>query len=646
SHLSKMRGLWILAALPAAAKVLQYDWDITWVDRAPHGVHRPVIGVNGEWPNPTIRGNVGDTVVVNVFNALGNQTTSLHWHGMYMTDTPHMDGASAVSQCPILPGQNFTYEFKLELGGTYWWHSHDGGQYADGLRGPLIVDDPQDPNLDLYDEEYMLSLSVPALLAQMLTPNNTQFRPPIAPAAVINEAATSTFTMVPGRRYRFRIINYSALANAVIQFGGHSMSVIETDGIPVVPTDTDRIFLGAGMRYSVVVAAKESTEKDFGVLVMLDMNPDYNTPVVGFPANATGVLKYSDANAAPDAVVVNTPITFLDDMTLSPSDLEPSHPYTVSVTKNFTFELDSLGIPRAFINGGMYVGQKVPTLYTALTVGDAATDAAVYGAVNPVVTEKNDVVQIVLNNFTPASHPFHLHGHHFQVLARGPIGAGPFTGILGNVSAAPLYRDTIQVEGNSYVVLRYLAARPGAWIFHCHMEWHVHMGATSTFITAPLDVQKSLVVPQSQMEICPCGDARGNAAGNMMDAYDLQGANMLPPLPDNGAMYNASAEAVCASNATTSSYVVSMTSSATLSQTTTLTNWTSASTSVSVTTSLPASVTTSSPASVITSATALPIYSTGWSTITEEATTEKAVSTKTKTKSRCRARSTSVTTKW
>ena len=35
--------------------------------------------------------------------------------------------------------------------GTFWYHSHFKNQYCDGLRGPLIIYDPEDPHQDLYD---------------------------------------------------------------------------------------------------------------------------------------------------------------------------------------------------------------------------------------------------------------------------------------------------------------------------------------------------------------------------------------------------------------------------------------------------------------------------------------------------------------
>jgi iron transport multicopper oxidase len=35
--------------------------------------------------------------------------------------------------------------------GTYWYHSHYQAQYCDGLRGALVIYDPNDPQARLYD---------------------------------------------------------------------------------------------------------------------------------------------------------------------------------------------------------------------------------------------------------------------------------------------------------------------------------------------------------------------------------------------------------------------------------------------------------------------------------------------------------------
>lgn len=93
-----------------------YNWNITWVTANPDGAfERPTIGINGKWPLPSLTATTGDRVVVNVINQLGNQTTSLHFHGLYMNGSTHMDGPAGVSQCSIPPGASFTYDFKVGL---------------------------------------------------------------------------------------------------------------------------------------------------------------------------------------------------------------------------------------------------------------------------------------------------------------------------------------------------------------------------------------------------------------------------------------------------------------------------------------------------------------------------------------------------
>jgi len=100
----------ILAGVASAATV-EYDWDITWVNAAPDGFQRPVIGVNNQWPCPEIRATKGDTIRVKMNNKLGNQTTSLHFHGINQVSTNWMDGPSLATQCPVPPGESIVYEF-------------------------------------------------------------------------------------------------------------------------------------------------------------------------------------------------------------------------------------------------------------------------------------------------------------------------------------------------------------------------------------------------------------------------------------------------------------------------------------------------------------------------------------------------------
>lgn len=119
----------------------------------------------------------------------------------------------------------------------------------------------------------------------------------------------------------------------------------------------------------------------------------------------------------------------------------------------------------AFFNDQTYVRPKVPSLYTALTTGEDANDARVYGTnANAFILKKNEVVEIILNSLDPGKHPFHLHGHYFQAVVRGEEEAGVYMG-NDTLPAVPMKRDTFMVHPNSYIVLRFRADNPDKCFF-------------------------------------------------------------------------------------------------------------------------------------------------------------------------------------
>ena len=154
---------------------------------------------------------------------------------------------------------------------------------------------------------------------------------------------------------------------------------------------------------------------------------------------------------------------------------------------------------------------------------------------NPFVVNYNDTVQIVVNNGDVANHPFHLHGHDFQVLARPDSGTGSWSGRDENYENNPPMRDTVTIMPHSYVVLRFRATNPGVWLFHCHIEWHVEMGLTATVIEAP-DRLAGMVFPDDHIDACKKMGTlyQGNAAGNTVNATDTTGFVTVPPTTYDG----------------------------------------------------------------------------------------------------------------
>jgi iron transport multicopper oxidase len=78
----------------------------------------------------------------------------------------------------------------------------------------------------------------------------------------------------------------------------------------------------------------------------------------------------------------------------------------------------------------------------------------------------------VLNNADTGKHPFHLHGHNFQVVSRSDENAGAFVAEANDtLPAIPMMRDVILVRPLGNLRIRFVADNPGIWLFHCHIEW-------------------------------------------------------------------------------------------------------------------------------------------------------------------------------
>lgn len=108
----------ILALFPITilAATRTFDFNVTWTTANPDGLfERKTIGINGQWPIPQIEVNKGDRVIVNMYNGLGDQDTSLHFHGLFQNGTNFMDGPPSVTQCPVAPGQKFVYDFMVSF---------------------------------------------------------------------------------------------------------------------------------------------------------------------------------------------------------------------------------------------------------------------------------------------------------------------------------------------------------------------------------------------------------------------------------------------------------------------------------------------------------------------------------------------------
>ncbi|EED16384.1 ferrooxidoreductase Fet3, putative [Talaromyces stipitatus ATCC 10500] len=542
----------------SAAKDVVYNFNVTWVTANPDGLaERKVVGINGQWPLPIIEVDKGDQLIVNMYNGLGDKSTSIHFHGMFQNGTNDMDGASMVTQCPIPPGSSFTYNFTVNQHGTYWYHCHTDYCYPDGYRQALIVHDKDAYFAHQYDEELSVTLSdwyhdmMEDIKPKFMSLYNPTGAEPIPNAFLFNDTTNLSLSVKPNTTYLLRLINTGAFVSQYFYIEDHTFKIVEIDGVYTEPTEADTLYISVAQRYAVLLTTKNTTDKNYPIVTVADSTL-LDTIPSDLRLNSTSWLEYDGSAPHPQAditVAESSDLVPIDDSTLVPYDHMPllENP-VLSIQLDVVMGMLDTGKGYAFLNDISYTAPKVPTLYTALSAGNQTTDATVYGEfTHPMVLGHHDVVEIIMNNNDSGAHPFHLHGHNFQVLTRFPSYGADFFELKGgdpvpydpsNHSAFPAYpprRDTLVLPPQGHFVIRFVADNPGVWIFHCHIDWHLAQGLGMLFIEAPTQLQEQMTIPADHLAACSAGgiQSKGNAAGNTEDYTNLKGQNVQPGwIPD------------------------------------------------------------------------------------------------------------------
>lgn len=264
--------------------------------------------INGSLPGPILRLKEGEEAVIRVTNRL-KETSSIHWHGLIVP--MEMDGVPGVSFAGIKPGETFEYRFPVKQYGTYWAHSHSGGQELLGVYMPLLID-PAEPEPFKYDRDYVVMLSdysfeSPArLIANLKSLGNYYNRQRRTVGEFFRDASNKGFSVAlsdyeawsrmrmdptdlsdvtgdtlhylmnglspksnwtgifnAGERVRLRFINAGASTYFDCRIPGLKMTVVQADGQNVQPVEVDEFRISPAETYDVIV--EPQTDKAYTV---------------------------------------------------------------------------------------------------------------------------------------------------------------------------------------------------------------------------------------------------------------------------------------------------------------------------------------------------------------------------------------------
>ncbi|KAJ2132581.1 ferroxidase fet3 [Coemansia sp. RSA 1807] len=521
-----------------AARV-QVTWDVGYKSISRDGFSTwRAIGANGQVPIPPIYVTQGDVLELTAINHLDKPIT-LHAHGLFQRNSTFYDGVGMVTECGIPPGGQYTYMIDTgEQHGLYFIHGHYGLEMSEGLRAPFIIQEKEQSTE--YDEDILLTLEdwgqqPEGELIERLKQVSTDSLPNDYKTGLVNGIngnISQTVQFECNRRYRIRVLNIGLDQSFKVQIPGHTMHVIEADGVTTKPLRVDGLDLAPGQRYSVIVQALESDEFNYGLNVT--MYADFLDPVPGLtPRYYPQVIEYrKGASMREYAQQSDDALVWPDDFTLEPRDECEMGSADRVIELNKRNYLPGMGLPYYGLGNASYASVRVPTMLSALTMGDLARDPLVYGPQSSVIVlNYMENVELVVRNGMNRSHPMHVHSRVFQVVERGPWGDAQAMGkrvVPLQVARPnnPMRRDTVVLPEFGYIKLRFKADLPGAVsIVHCHTE-HLAQGMAVVLVEAPRVLQQNARVPQALLDNCRAlgFPISGNGAGNQ--GYDLTG---LPP---------------------------------------------------------------------------------------------------------------------
>ncbi|KAK3492712.1 Cupredoxin [Neurospora hispaniola] len=477
----------------------------------------------------------GDWVNVTIINKLLYNGTSIHWHGLQMEDNNINDGVGGVTECPIPPNATKSYLFLAEQYGTTWYHSHYSSQYGNGVLGAIVFNGPASANYDVDLGTFPINdwyyESTDQILAQVQAPgehggptippppDNILFNGTNVNPADITMGEYARVVLTPGLKYRLRLFNPSVNYAYTFSIVGHNFTVIATDLVPVNTTDpsttVSSLFIAVGQRFDIIIQGKSEEEiaSDPG-------NGNYwinaTQPISGYCGNFYGkpaaILSYDYPDATDELPIIDGPVpedlrcedttdfrpVVVRDVPPSEFSISPYNTLPVHLMRDMKQSKVFWTIDNVAIN----VSWEQPLLEY---IREDSTSWPYSENVLEIPPESEWSFWLIENE-SKIPHPMHLHGHDFIIVGRSPAPDGPgpsdammparhFDPVLDTSSlnfTNPARRDVTMLPGNGWLIVAFQNNNPGAWLFHCHIAWHVSMGLSVQFLERKNEIKEKM----------------------------------------------------------------------------------------------------------------------------------------------------------
>lgn len=537
-------ALTLLAYSTASAAVIEHSFYVRNLTIRRLCSEQVITTVNGKFPGPTIRVREGDTLVVHVCNKSPHNIT-IHWHGVIQKLTAWADGADFATQCPIQPGNLFTYRFNITgQEGTLWWHAHVKWLRAT-VHGALVIQPRAGQSYPFPEPSGEFRI----ILGEMWKSNIVDVLneglasgadPNISDAYTINGRPgdlypcplTYKMKVLPGKTYLLRIINAAINTLQFFKIAQHKMTVVAIDAAYTEPYVTNVVMIAPGQTTDVLL----TTDQPLGSYYIAARPYYTNTEEAYSNTTTTGLLVYHRTTSKTPRMPILPPFDDTPTAHKFSSSLVGlvKSPHWVPVPQNVdehmfvTLGMGVVPCEEKPMGMGMCKGDmgermaasmnnesfQAPTTLSMLQAhyydvkGIYSNDfpnmpMMEFDYTNPNTTmddmmmmytmkstkvkklKYNATVEIVFQNTALMgleNHPMHIHGHNFHVLAQG-FGNYDMNrdGMKYNL-VNPQVRNTVGVPAGGWAVVRFRADNPGVWFIHCHVDRDFTYGMATAFV--------------------------------------------------------------------------------------------------------------------------------------------------------------------
>ncbi|KAG2326494.1 hypothetical protein Bca52824_009222 [Brassica carinata] len=517
---------------PSESMVRHYKFNVVMKNVTRLCSSKPTVTVNGRYPGPTIYAREDDTLLIKVVNHV-KYNVSIHWHGVRQVRTGWADGPAYITQCPLQPGQVYTYNYTLTgQRGTLWWHAHilwlratvHGAIVILPKRGvPYPFPKPDHEKVIVLAEWWKSDTEnvINEAIKSGLAPNVSDAHMINGHSGPVKNCPSQGYKLSVrnGKTYLLRLVNAALNEELFFKVAGHLLTVVEVDAVYVKPFKTDTILIAPGQTTNVLLTTSKSAGK-----YLVTASPFMDSPIAVDNVTATATVHYSGTlSSSPTTLTIPPPqnATFVANNftnslrslnskkypALVPTTIDHHLFFTVGLglnpcptckagngsrvvasINNVTFTMPKIALlPAHYFNiSGVFTTdfpKNPPHVfnYSGGSVTNMATDSGTKLYKLPY----NATVQLVLQDtgiIAPENHPIHLHGFNFFEVGRG----------LGNFNSKkdpnnfnlvdPVERNTIGVPSGGWVVIRFRADNPGVWFMHCHLEVHTTWGLKMAFL--------------------------------------------------------------------------------------------------------------------------------------------------------------------